>query len=208
MSNSIFPMPVLPSGSRGWPINKYPLFNTLVQTPVAFIGETRIGKAPFCRWQFEMTFPLLKGSFNDPTSSLATVMGFYMQMGGQAASWLYDDPYDNTILSSAPATFGIGDGITTAFQISRPIGAYADIIQNFNGAPSIYKAGSLQVSGYSIDTRGNITFTSPPALNAVLAWSGKFFFRCRFLKDMADQLKMVSPNSWNLPQFDWISVIS
>jgi hypothetical protein len=208
MSNSIFPMPVLPGGSRGWPIGKYPVFSTLVQTPASFSGETRISKTPLCRWQFDMTFPMLKGTFNDPTSYLAKVMGFYMQMGGQAASWLYDDPYDNTIASSAPATFGTGDGLTTQFRLSRPIGGYLDIIQNLNGAASIYIAGALQSTGYSIDALGVVTFNSAPAINAVLAWSGKYFFRCRFLKDMTDQLKMIAPNFFNLTQLEWISVIS
>lgn len=208
MSNSIFPMPVLPGGSRGWPINKYPLFpKTLVQTPASERGETRISKSSYCRWQFDMTFPMLKGTFNDATSYLAKVMGFYMQMQGQAASWLYDDPYDNTITSAAPATFGQGDGVTKVFQLSRPIGSYADIIQNVNGVASIYIAGVVQVSGFSIDSLGVVTFTAAPAVNAVLAWSGKYFFRCRFLKDSTDQLKMISPNFWNLTQLEWISLI-
>lgn len=202
-------MPTLPSGSRGWPIIKYPVFSTIVQTPAAMQGETRISKAPFCVWEFQMTFPLLKGTFNDQTSYLAKVAGFFMQMKGQGASWLYDDTVtpDNTIPSSAPVPFGLGDGATKVFQLTRPIGNYQDIIQNLNGAPSIYIAGVLQTSGYSVDAKGVVTFTAAPALNAVLSWSGKYYFRCRFTTDKLDQLSHVFTSQWKLAQVNWTSLI-
>jgi hypothetical protein len=211
MSNSIFPIPPgnISGGSRGWPINKYPEFDTIVETPAAKRGETLISKTPYAVWIFQMTFPKLNSNFNDQTGYLAKVAGFFMQMKGQASTWLYDDPFDNTIAAAAPASFGLGDGSTKAFQLSRPIGGYADIIQNLNGAASIYVGGVLKTAGtdYSIDSLGVITFTAAPALNAVLAWSGKYYFRCRFTKDAPDQLQNVFTNYWTLKQLDWKSVI-
>src|ERR1700681_3058488 len=115
MSNSIFPIPPGNSGgSRGWPICKYPEFSTIVETPAAIRGETAISKTPYCIWQFQMTFPKLDGTFNDSTKYLAKVAGFFMQMRGQASTWLYDDTTDNTIAAGAPATFALGDGATKA----------------------------------------------------------------------------------------------
>lgn len=207
MSNAIFPSPSLPAGSRGWPVKKWPVFDTIVQTPASKRGETRISKTPYCLWKFSMTFPKLNSTFNDPTGYLAKVAGFYMQMQGQAASWLYNDPRDSNIPSSAPATFGLGDGVTTGFQLSRPIGNYADIIQNLNGAPSIYLAGVLQSSGYSVDSLGVVTFNLAPALNVVLAWSGSYYFRCRFLADELSDLQEIAPNFWQIQTLEWVSVI-
>lgn len=211
MSNAIFPIPPgnASGASRGWPIIKYPSFNTVVETPAANRGETTISTTPYPIWLFEMTFPKLNSNFNDPTGYLAKVAGFFIQMRGQACSWLYDDTKDNTIAASAPASFGLGDGATKAFQITRPIGGGVDIIQNLNGAPSIYVGGVLKTTGtdYSIDTLGVITFTTAPALNAVLAWSGKYYFRCRFTKDATDQLTNIFTDYWTLQQLDWKSVI-
>jgi hypothetical protein len=209
MSNAIFPIPVLPKGSRGWPIGKYPTFATILETPASLRGETGISKAVYPIWFFDMTFPKLDGSFNDPTCYLSKVAGFFSQMRGSARTWLYDDPADNTILDSAPATFAVGDGSTRAFQITRPISGGIDIVQNLNGAPKIYVAGVLKTTGtdYSINSLGVIMFTAPPPLNAVIAWSGKYYFRCRFTKDAMDQLQNVMTNYWTLSQLEWKSVI-
>src|SRR5581483_9870397 len=187
MSNSVFPIPTLPNGSRGWDIVKYPVFNTIIQTPASRRGETRISTTPFCTWEFVMTFPYVPGTFNDPTTYLNQVAGFYMSMQGSANSFLYNDPQDNTI--SSPVTFGTGDGATTSFQPTRPIGNYADIIQNLNGTPNIYINGVLQTTGYSISSLGIVTFSSAPAVNAALAWSGRYYFRCRFKNDDLSELK-------------------
>jgi hypothetical protein len=204
MSNSIFPIPTLPNGSRGWDIGKYPVFNTIVQTPASRRGETRISTTPYCTWEFQMSFPYVKGTFNDATSYLNQVTGFYMQMQGQANSWLYDDTQDNSI--TAPVTFGTGDGVTKAFQLTRPIGGYQDIIQNINGVPSVYINGVL-TSAYGINSLGLVTFNTVPATNAVLTWSGKYFFRCRFNNDSLDQLKQIFTNHWTIKTLDWTSVI-
>jgi uncharacterized protein (TIGR02217 family) len=212
MSNSIFPIPPGNSSgaARGWPIKKYPEFpDTIVQTPSNFVGETRIARGSYCRWHFEMTFPKLNSIFNDQTGYLAKVAGFFMSMQGQANSFLYDSAVDNdsTIPSSAPVPFGLGDGVTRSFQITRPIGDYQDIIQNLNGTTSIYDAGTLLTSGFSIDAKGVVTFTTPPTAGHVLSWSGKYFFRCRFTKDAADSLEQVFTNYYVLSSLEWISIL-
>lgn len=364
MSNAIFPIPAQANGSRGWPIGKYPVFNTLTQTPASRRGETRISTTPYCTWEFSMTFPYVPGTFNDSTSYLNQVAGFFMSMQGSANSFLYDDPQDNTI--SSPVSFGTGDGSTTAFQLSRPIGNYSDIIQNVNGTPTLYMNGtnittrnlipdsdgtsgtwtgdvllifsstggavtggqwtytgtgstssfrakfstpinvvpnaqytlsgyidashvtsiagggnacflledttthttfaqaaqsigtngrvsvtftmpsttsqvlvlmdtnnctvasgqplvfsnpqleigstatayqSTNQTGYSISSLGVVTFTTAPAVNAALAWTGKYYFRCRFKNDDLSELKEISKNFWTIGQLEWVSVI-
>jgi hypothetical protein len=91
--------------------------------------------------------------------------------------------------------------------LSRPIGNYADIIQSLNGTTSIYINGTLQTSGYSVSSLGIVTFTSAPANTAVLTWSGKYYFRCRFKNDSLDQLKQIFTNHWTIQTLDWTSVI-
>jgi uncharacterized protein (TIGR02217 family) len=206
MSNSVLPLPTYPAGSRGWPIKKSPQFNTLIETPVSRRGETRISTTPYCTWSFDLTFPLLKGTFNDATSYLNQLVGFYMQMQGQANSWLFNDPHDNIIASTAPATFGLGDGSTKVFQLTRPIGNYADIIQNANGTPVIYVNGA-PTAAFSMTTQGVITFTSAPANGVVLAWSGGYYFRCRFSDDSLSDLSQIFTNVWQIAQVKFQSII-
>jgi hypothetical protein len=210
MSNSIFPIPPgnASGAARGWPIKKWPVFPpTIIQTPTNEVGETRIARGIYAYWQFDMTFPKLNSNFNDQTGYLAKVAGFFMSMQGQANSWLYDDATDNTIPASSPAQFAVGDGVTKAFQLVRPIGDYQDLIQNLNGTTSIYDAGILQVSGFSIDAKGVVTFTVAPTAGHVLSWSGKYYFRCRFLKDAVDSLENVFTNYWRIQQLEWKSII-
>lgn len=206
MSNSIFPVPSLPNGSRGWPIDVTVRFNTLIETPISNRGETRISTTPYAVWDYTMTFPLVKGTFNDSTSYLNQVVGFYMQMQGQANSWLFNDPVDNAISAGSPATFGLGDGSTTVFQLTRPIGNAADIIQNVNGTPTLYKNGTSITSGYTIDTLGVVTFNTAPANGSVLAWSGSFYKRCRFSEDTLE-LSNFFTQMYSIQTFKWQTVI-
>ncbi|MFL6314812.1 MAG: DUF2460 domain-containing protein [Terriglobales bacterium] len=214
MSNAIFPIPPgnVSGAARGWPIKKWPIFPpTIEQTPTNQVGETRIATGIYAYWQFEMTFPKLNSTFNDPTGYLAKTVGFFLSMQGKANSWLYDSSVDNdnTIPASAPVQFGVGDGVSTKFQITRPIGDYQDIIQNLNGTPVIYDAGTPLGAGvgYSIDAKGVVSFTVAPTSGHVLSWSGKYYFRCRFLKDGMDALEHVFPNYWTMKQLEWKSII-
>jgi hypothetical protein len=211
MSNSIFPIPPgnASGAARGWPIKKRPVFPPgIEQTPTNQVGETRIATGIYGYWQFEMTFPLLNKTFNDPTGYLAKIAGFFLSMQGTANSWLYDDGTDNTIPASSPVQFGVGDGVTKNFQLVRPIGDYQDVIQNLNGVTSIYDAGILLVSGYSIDAKGVVSFTAAPTAGHVLSWSGKYYFRCRFLSaDAMDSLTNVFTNYWQLPKLEWKSLL-
>jgi hypothetical protein len=85
--------------------------------------------------------------------------------------------------------FGTGDGTTTTFQLTRTIGGvatgYAEPMQNINGAPTIFVNGVKKTvtTDYTVGSTGIVTFTSAPANNAVLSWSGKFYFYVRFADD-------------------------
>jgi hypothetical protein len=206
MSNIVLSFPQANTGALGWGFSKYMEFNTVEQKTTSFRGSTYIGQAPYPVWHYEFNVPYLRGRLSDPTSAVATVAGIIASMKGRADTFLFLDPNDNLV---SKAQFGTGDGATLAFQIARPIGgaANADIIQNFVGNPQIFINGTLQTSGYSIDTFGVITFGSAPAANAVLAWSGQFYNRCRFDNDAISGFKMIAPDAWACDQLDFTTVI-
>jgi len=109
--------------------------------------------------------------------------GFFLQRSGSFDTWLYTDPDDNTV---ALQGFGVGDGTTTQFQLVRSFGGFTEPIYDINGTPSIYKAGVLQGSDYSINATGLVTFTVAPTGGQALTWTGSYYFRCRFLKDQLE----------------------
>src|SRR5438309_1422673 len=131
MSNTLLSFPQAGSGSFGWNFTKYPEFNTVEQRTAALRGSTYVSLTPYPIWHFEFNVPYLRGRLSDPTSAVSIVMGVIFAMRSRADTFLFEDPWDKT---ANKAPFGIGDGVTTAFQIARPIGgAFAgDIIQNLN----------------------------------------------------------------------------
>jgi hypothetical protein len=206
MSNILLSFPQSNTGAFGWNFSKYMEFNTVEQKTGSFRGSTYIAQAPYPIWHFEFNVPYLRGRLSDPTSAVSIVMGVIDSMKGRADNFLFEDPNDRT---AHLAQFGTGDGTTKAFQITRPIGgaAQADIIQNFNGTPQIFSNGTPQTSGFTIDSFGVITFTTAPAANAILAWSGNFYFRCRFTDDAQSNFRMIAPDAWDCSQLAWESVI-
>jgi uncharacterized protein (TIGR02217 family) len=164
-----------------------------VRTPIWSTGkqnavsgkQSRIGYRQYPLWRFELQYELLR----DVTpSDLKALVGLFNAMQGGFDTFLFTDPSFNSVTAES---FGTGNGATTAFQL---IAKYqnaggpgiADLIQNVNGTPSIFKAGVLQTGGgvnYTLGPTGIVTFTSAPAAGAALTWTGSFYYRCAFDED-------------------------
>lgn len=121
-----------------------------------------------------------------PASELDTLVGLFIARQGQFDSFLFSNASDFTVVGQQ---FGIGDGTLTAFQLyltrSATFPNGLETIQNPSGAPLIYINGVLKTptTDYTISATGVVTFTTPPAANAVITWSGAFFYRVRFEQD-------------------------
>jgi|SRR6185437_1541726 len=203
MSSLVFPTATSGLGI-GWPVRKTPQYSTIVQTPVSRRGEVRLAQQVYPQWLFELDLTYLKGDFSQPTSALGVLAGFFAAVQGKAQDWLYQDPYDNAVTA---AQFGTGDGATTTFQLLRPLATSApDIVQNLNGTPTIYVAGT-PVTPASIGATGLVTFTTAPASGAALTWTGGFYFRCRFDDDSLGQLQENFFQIWDLQSLKFRSVI-
>lgn len=204
MSNLVFPAPSPQQFAFGWPVRKTPVFNTIVQKPASGRGELRLALQTYPRWQFELDVNYLKGDATLPSSYFTTLLGFYLQAQGQAADWLYSDPFDFNVSGQ---NFGTGDGTTVSFQLVRTLGGFTDIVQNLNGAPSIYINGVNQGSGWTVGPTGIVTFSSAPGSGAALSWYGNFYFRCRFNTDSLDDLQEDLFQVWSLKGLKFLSVI-
>ena len=211
MSDLVFPAFAPPHWSWTYPLKKMPSFNTTVQTPTSARGELRIANQTFPIWKFNYDISYLKGDAQHGSDSAwQTLLGFFMAVQGAADDWLFNDPYDNTVPTSAPQVIGTGDGVTTDFLMYRSFGSLGgvDIIQNFQSAPVIYvNGGAVSSSTYSLDEYGNLTFNTAPTSGYVIAWSGQFYFRCRFLDDEWGDLEETFYQCWALSELKFKSVI-
>jgi len=203
MSNLVFPSISPGAGwSWKWPIKKTPKFTTLVQTPASQRGEVRIAIQTFPIWFFSYDISYLKGNPQTSASFFAQIIGFYGQVQGAADDFLFQDIYDYQVTAQE---IGVGDGLTTYFQMYRTIGGMVDLVQNFISAPSLYlsSGGStvLQTSGYSIDQYGNLTFATAPGVGVVITWTGDFYYRVRFIEDQQDNLRQRWLNTWDAAEF-------
>ena len=162
-----------------WGVQKSPQFNTATHRAVSGY-EVRAARMQYPLWTFTLSYEFLRdGAY----AELKTLMGFFLKQMGSFSAFCYSDPSDNAVVNQPFAT---GDGVTTAFPLTRTYGGFVEPVQNLNGTPEIYVGGTLQApTAFSI-VNGQVSFATPPAAGAVLAWTGAFFYRVRFVNDHAD----------------------
>ena len=182
-------MPTMPI-SMAAGLKKSPNFNTVRQKGAAGINAG-IALKPYCTWDFEFSLDHITGHEHTAASVVAQMLGTFMATAGGANLFLFTDPQDNTVTG---AQFGTGNGTATKFQLSRNIFGAVDVIQNLNGTPTIYVAGTPTTPA-SISRTGVVTFTTAPASGAVLTWSGSFYYACRFAEDTIDSTRNFTINS-------------
>ncbi len=178
MSNAVFPA----LAGLEWSVTKTPQWHTKIQTATSG-KELRAAYMSYPLWKFMMSYSILRA--DTVNAELQNLMGFFNQRNGSFDSFLYTDPTDNAVTAQQ---FGVANGTQTAWQLVRTYGGFVEPIQNLNGSPSIYINGVLKTTPthYTISSTGLVTFVTAPANTAVLTWTGSFYFRVRFLKDMAD----------------------
>jgi uncharacterized protein (TIGR02217 family) len=197
MSNAVFP--TLPG--LKWDVKKTPIWHTRIQA-AASGKELRAALMSYPLWKFSLAYEVLRADV--AYSELQTLMGFFNARNGSFDDFLYTDPDDNSVTDQQ---FGIGNGTATAFQLTRPYGGFAEPIQNVNVLTNIKKGGVVQnnPTDYTISSTGVVTFTVAPANGAVLTWSGTYYFRVRFLQDMAE-FNQFMYRLWELQQLEFQSV--
>ncbi len=195
MSNAVFP--VLPG--LAWSVQKTPNWATQIQRSVN--GRSlRAARYANPIWKFHLTYEFLRAGAQ---AELQSLMGFFNLRQGAFDSFLYSDPDDHTCLLQP---FGIGNGVTTTYNLLHTSGGFTEPIGGVQVSPTplIYVGGILYPSGYTIDMNaGTITFS--PAPTGVLTWSGSFYFRCCFVKDSID-FDQFMKDLWNAKKVELESV--
>jgi len=188
--------PALPG--LNWNSLKTPVWSSKIQTSVNG-KELRAALFSRPRWKFSLSYEVLRA---DTHQELQNLMGFFMLMKGSFDDFYYVDSTDN---AAADVQFGIGDGSTRTFPISRPIGGYTDGVL-VNGSPTVKVGGATTAvtTTYGINDSA-VTFAAAPAIGAVLTWSGNFYFRCRFLADAAD-FENFMYQLWQMKKLELITI--
>jgi len=192
MGNSIFP--TLPG--LGFSVTKKPQFITKIQKSVNG-RELRAKYSTSPLWNYSLSFEFLRDTVWQ--SELDSLAGFFLQRFGSWDSFLFQDP-DDYIASGSQ--FGVGDGATTSFQLTRSFGGFSEPI--YNVASLVDLTASMWTTGaayfwprkkstpkmwsytpppYTISSTGMITFSYPPTAGQPLYWNGTFYYRARFLHD-------------------------
>lgn len=127
MSNAVFPALL----GQDWSGTKSPIFSTKVQQALSG-KELRLAHMIYPLWKFSVGYEVLR---SDTRQDFQTLIGFFLARQGMFDSFLYTDPNDNAVTAQG---FGVGDNITTSFQLLKAYGGYVEPVQNVNGTPQIF----------------------------------------------------------------------
>lgn len=141
-------------------------------------GEVRNARQSQSLLEFDVSFPM---SRRDNAVYLA-VVAMYKAARGQLHSFRFRD-WANYQLDAE--VIGVGDGVTTAFQITQSWTVDGEThsrnITRPVSALQVFKDGLLQSSGYSINYEtGGLTFSVAPALDVEISVTGEFDIPVRF----------------------------
>jgi len=201
--------PSLPTlAGLSWSRHKKPGFSTRVASHVSG-REVRVALMEYPLYEFEAVYSGL-ASMTTPafaglgSSSLQSLMGFFLQLQGQFGTFLYIDPDDNTVTRQAFAT---GNASTTSFTMMRSLGGFLEPVGWVTSIANVYLNGAPQSSGFSLSTPNTLSFTSPPGNGVIVAADFSYAFNCRFLDDQMDFVEFMS-NLWKLESMKFRSIKS
>ena len=187
-----------------WPVTHTVSYRTLTDESMSKrLATLALQQYPIHTW--ELNYDILRD--DAIPSDIRSIVGLFNACRGRFDSFLYSDPLFNTVSGE---TFGIGDGQTADFQIVARFknsgGPYGlDIIQNFNGAPTLFDNGAVP-GFYTLGPTGIVHFQNPPTAGHVLTWTGGFYYRCHFLEDTL-QVQQFMNQWWNTQSLKFRSTL-
>lgn len=208
MTEPVFPdLPGL-----GWSVTRAPQFATRTQKAISG-RELRLAAQLVPIWEWTLAYDFLRdqndiresGGLGVGYDELRTLVGFFLARNGSFQAFLYVDPTDWTI---ANQTIGVGDGLTTTFQLVRTFGGFVEPITAPVLVSAIRENGSTLLGGsYTVDTAtGIVTFGTAPGAGHVMTADFTYAFRVRFSDDSA-QFENFMFQLWTLKQIKFRSAL-
>jgi hypothetical protein len=169
-----------------YPVKRSPNWSS-VKNDMLGGKRVRVSNYSYPTYSYELPFSFLRS--DSINAEWQTFVGFINSLNGGVNLFGYTDPDDNTVSGQG---FGAGDGTTTGpFQLVRSLGGFTEPVFLINGTPTISVAGT-PTSAFTIDAYGRVTFTSAPANNAALTWSGSYYWPCRLDEEVTDMSKFLA----------------
>lgn len=177
--------PVFPTLTGiGWPVVRTPLWSTL-RNPVVSGKETTMPLWSFPKYQYELTIDFVRQGaiLGNATAFMEyqNLIGFVNICGGTAYPFYYEDPNDSEVSGQV---IGVGNGQNRDFQLIRAMGGFVEPIQSPNQSKTtVITANGAPTTAFSYLPGGIIRFNVAPVNGAVIAWSGFYYWLCRFDDD-------------------------
>src|SRR5574343_127633 len=192
-----------------------PGFRTQIQT-LDSGAEERISRWTTPRRTYDISYGI------KDHSDVAAIIEFFIGRQGAAHGFRFKDFHDcstatthvdEVLGGAAPAyddqEFGVGDGVTLQFQLTKQyVSGIAirnrTITKPRSGTFTIGMNGTLKTEGvhYTINySSGIVTFATAPAPLAVLTWGGKFDVPVRFAEEVDQNLlaQITGPGDSEIP---------
>lgn len=179
MSNLIFP--TLPGASID--VKRSPSWQSTVQRSVSgrALGVTAY---TYPLWKYRVSFEFLRAG---AVAELEQIVGFFNKHRGRTDTWLFFDEDDYLVTGQQ---IGLGDGVTTSFQLVRSYGGFVEPISEPKQFDSM-TVGGVETPLYSHAGGGRILFAAAPGAGQPIVWGGQFYRRCRFDQDALDTEKFL-----------------
>mgnify|MGYP001282554627 CR=1 FL=1 len=152
-----------PLGSRerlrgvGWSVFKKPEFNTKIAPHVSG-HEVRAAFFQYPRYEFNLTYELLKDEINADESDLKTLMGFFLQRQGSYDEFCFEDPTDYYIEGQA---IGVSDGGTVQYNMVRTYGGFTEPVGQVNlDALATFGEADVNVGNNTINIDSTSEYTT------------------------------------------------
>jgi hypothetical protein len=200
--------PALPAlAGLAWSRHKKPGFSTRVASHASG-REVRVALMSYPLYEFEAVYDGLASSSSAAlvglgSSSLQSLMGFFLQLLGQAGTFLYTDPDDNAVVGQS---IGTGDGETQSFLLVRALGGFSEPMPWVTNVANVYLNGVLQSpSNWAFTAPNSIGFYIAPAAGVAIIADFSYAFQCRFLDDQIDFEEFMS-SLWKLDSMKFRSI--
>jgi hypothetical protein len=163
--------PSLPTlAGLSWSRHKKPGFSTRVAPHVSG-REVRIALMSYPLYEFEAVY---KGLASNATfaglgsTSLQSLMGFFLQLQGQFGTFLYVDPDDYTVTGQAFAT---GTGSVSSFTMMRSLGGFLEPVGWVTSIANVYlNSAAIPTAGFSAPASPSLSSTAGGSLSGATAY--------------------------------------
>jgi uncharacterized protein (TIGR02217 family) len=190
MSSAVFPSLI----GLMWDVKRTAMWDPGSRVQESASGkETAVAYWSYPRYQWELAFEYLPSTASQP--DFQSLLGFFNSRKASFDSFLYADATDNAATGSQ---LGLGDGVTTAFQLNKSLGGFTEPVLAPNVVSSVKLAGVTQAgANYSVSTWGAaspgvVTFVTAPGAGVAVTADLSFYYPCRFVDNNVDYSNFMS----------------